>query len=237
MEDEMLRIRICAAGAATAVFLTAMTFLAAMTSVSGAAVPHGGDQPGKPAVLAGLTPPHEAPQQKKTMAHAKAHAKTAHKTTAVKSVKMRTAALAATVTAKQAVVAKETMDAPPPASALPENVWQAPERPVQTEATAAPTPAPIAENASPRAVVVDGQTVQIAAPEDVNEIDLAAADQPKDNMTAEPAPTVVAAAHEDKNQVGSASWIAQVLAALGGAIAAGSVAWFLIGASPQRMYG
>ena len=56
-------------------------------------------------------------------------------------------------------------------------------------------------------------------------------------MAAEPTPTVVAAAHEDKNPVGSASWIAQVLAALGGAIAAGSVAWFLIGASPQRMYG
>jgi hypothetical protein len=56
-------------------------------------------------------------------------------------------------------------------------------------------------------------------------------------MAAEPAPMVMAAAHEDENQVGSASWIAQVLAALGGAIAAGSVAWFWIGASPRRMYG
>jgi hypothetical protein len=37
--------------------------------------------------------------------------------------------------------------------------------------------------------------------------------------------------------VGSASWIAQVLAALGGAIAAGAVAWFLLGTGPVRTYG
>ena len=38
--------------------------------------------------------------------------------------------------------------------------------------------------------------------------------------------------------LGSASWIAQVLAALGGAVAAGAVAWFLIGGSgPVRTYG
>jgi|SRR5271169_706068 len=37
--------------------------------------------------------------------------------------------------------------------------------------------------------------------------------------------------------IGSASWITQVLAALGGAIAAGAVAWFLIGAGPVRTYG
>ena len=221
----MLRIRICTAGAVTAVFL------AAMTSVSGAAVGQGGDQPGKPAVLAGLTPPHETPQQKKTIAHARAHAKTAHKTAAVKNVKMRTAKLVATITAKEATDA--------PASALPENVWPAPERPVQTEAAAAPAPAPapIADDAAPRAVVVDGRTVQIAAPDEINEVDLAAGDQPKDNATTESAPVVVAAAHEDKNPIGSASWIAQMLAALGGAIAAGSVAWFWIGASPRRMYG
>jgi hypothetical protein len=37
--------------------------------------------------------------------------------------------------------------------------------------------------------------------------------------------------------VGSASWIAQLLAALGGAIAAGAVAWFLIRPAPERHYG
>jgi hypothetical protein len=36
--------------------------------------------------------------------------------------------------------------------------------------------------------------------------------------------------------VGSASWIAQLLAALGGAIAAGAVAWFLIRPAPERHF-
>ena len=34
--------------------------------------------------------------------------------------------------------------------------------------------------------------------------------------------------------IGTLSWIAQVLAALGGAVAAGSVAWILIGPMPLR---
>jgi hypothetical protein len=37
--------------------------------------------------------------------------------------------------------------------------------------------------------------------------------------------------------VGSPGWIAQVMAALAGAVAAGSIAWFLIGAAPRRAYG
>lgn len=46
------------------------------------------------------------------------------------------------------------------------------------------------------------------------------------------------AAVQSLSPVGSASWIAQVVAALGGAMAAATVAWFLIGAGPQvRDYG
>jgi hypothetical protein len=37
--------------------------------------------------------------------------------------------------------------------------------------------------------------------------------------------------------VGSASWIAQLLVALGGAIAAGAIAWLLIRPKPERTYG
>ena len=33
------------------------------------------------------------------------------------------------------------------------------------------------------------------------------------------------------------SWLLRVIAALSGAVATGSVAWFLIGPAPQRMYG
>jgi hypothetical protein len=49
-------------------------------------------------------------------------------------------------------------------------------------------------------------------------------------MVARPSPA-------QTSPVGSASWIAQVLAALGGAIAAGVVAWFLIRPAPERTYG
>ena len=42
---------------------------------------------------------------------------------------------------------------------------------------------------------------------------------------------------QQPNEVGSTSWILQVLAALGGAVTAGTVAWFLIGGTPQRTYG
>ena len=47
----------------------------------------------------------------------------------------------------------------------------------------------------------------------------------------------VAVGQRQRSEVGSVSWILEVLAALGGAVTAGSVAWFLIGSSPQRTYG
>jgi hypothetical protein len=46
------------------------------------------------------------------------------------------------------------------------------------------------------------------------------------------------AAAPNSSTIGSASWVAQVLAALGGAMAAGTLAWFLIGGGPPaRDYG
>ncbi len=131
---------------------------------------------------------------------------------------------------------------------MPENVWPQPDRttPVNTAATEqAAAPAP--DDPPLSAIVVNGQTVKIASPDDVNDIDLAADDRnaapaapaPSDRagMVPEAVPVVATATRADANTVGSASWIAQVLAALGGAIAAASVAWFLIGTGPQRMYG
>jgi hypothetical protein len=98
--------------------------------------------------------------------------------------------------------------------------------------------------ATPTAVVVGGQTVDVATPDQTNAIDLAADDRHasavSDNRTDPdpPAQRVLAApVVKDANSVGSASWIAQVLAAFGGAVAAGVVAWFLIGGSPRRTYG
>jgi hypothetical protein len=53
---------------------------------------------------------------------------------------------------------------------------------------------------------------------------------------AAPAPEA-AKTEATKAAVGSPGWIAQVMAALAGAVAAGSIAWFLIGAAPRRAYG
>ncbi|MGB7099621.1 MAG: hypothetical protein WBD95_12775 [Xanthobacteraceae bacterium] len=112
-------------------------------------------------------------------------------------------------------------------------------------------------NPTPSELVVAGQTVQIASPDQVNELDLTAQDSAAtatNTMPAAPAASVPAtdnvpapASKSDSlatawsqlsaSQVGSTSWIAKVLAALGGAVAAGSAAWFLIGATPQRTYG
>lgn len=111
-------------------------------------------------------------------------------------------------------------------------------------------------NAIPSELVVAGQTVQITSPDQINELDLAARDS--EVAAGNAVPTVVASApaadtdpapasksdslaaawsQPPANQVGSTSWIAKILAALGGAVAAGSAAWFLIGATPQRTYG
>jgi hypothetical protein len=234
MEDEMLRTRIFTAGAVMAVIL----------AVSGGATAQNNEQPGKPlALLAGLTPPHE----KKTVAHAKpvhrTAAKTAAKTTA-RSVRTHTIHHANAVAAK----ASSDLPAAPAPSALPENVWPAPADAASADVAAEP-PATAAANDDPAlgAMVVNGQTVKIKPADEINEIDLAADGRnaaantatPTDRAEFEsaPAPVVAVAAREAASPVGSASWIAQVMAALGGAIAAGSVAWFLIGSGPQRTYG
>jgi len=114
--------------------------------------------------------------------------------------------------------------------------------------------APVSENtsnldasANPSAV----QTVKITPPDQITSTDRVNALAPTANHIAPTAATpndhpVVAPsqqaalavpAHQDASAVGSASWIAQVLAALGGAVAAGAVAWFLIGGAPVRTYG
>jgi len=54
-----------------------------------------------------------------------------------------------------------------------------------------------------------------------------------DSIKNAPAPQPQAA----RSTVGSPGWIAQVMAAAAGAVAAGSLAWFLIGSAPQRTYG
>jgi hypothetical protein len=57
-------------------------------------------------------------------------------------------------------------------------------------------------------------------------------------IDAPPAPApVVALAEQDDGGGNRDVWFEEILATLGGALAAGSVAWFLFGAAPARMYG
>jgi len=150
-----------------------------------------------------------------------------------------------------------------PASAPPTTVAALPPPAPAIAPAPQPTTAFAGQSAEPPsgAIVVAGQTVQVAAsPDDANALDLAANDQgdaatpmaAADPVAAQPtasaAPVVramVVAAVPEKaitvsqnaTRVGSASWIAQVLAALAGAIAAAIAAWFLIGVTPRRTYG
>lgn len=95
----------------------------------------------------------------------------------------------------------------------------------------------------PDLAALEVQTIKITAP---NPAGVAAA---SDSATGAPitgSQTVLAASTRESannppagkttDPVGSASWIAQVLAALGGAVVAGAVAWFLIGGGPVRTY-
>ena len=136
-------------------------------------------------------------------------------------------------------------------AAAPADVWAnaTPVTAPATVASAAPAPqlAAAAPELTPSELVVGGQTVQVVSPDDANEIDRAADAQiapsvaPTQSAVATTAPAAdtvtVARAQEETSHVGSASWIAQILAALGGAVAAGSAAWFLMGSAPQRTYG
>jgi hypothetical protein len=157
--------------------------------------------------------------------------------------------------AKQPQPSAPTATAPAPAP-TPASIW--PNSPTQVAAVEPALPPPSApDDFHVGQLVVAGQTVQVAAPDDVNEIDLAANDTAGPDGAAAPsgaAPTVpalsditpaqpksdlmaLASILPPGGEVGSASWIMKVLAALGGAVAAGGAAWFMMGAAPQRTYG
>lgn len=233
----MPSIRIVAAG----VFLFAVLVMAGGGTVAQATT---GAEPGKPIQL--------VPNLTQS---GKAKAKHHHAEAATRRVGKRHLA-SAKAKSKHPV---ETAEAHPPA-----NNWPGAEPAASTQfvppnvmptdvAAAAPATSTAAAFAEPvpNELVVGGRTVQVVSPSDTNELDLAAdtttaaaTAAPDGTATAgteanEPAAQTafVAQTHDDAGPVGSASWIAQVLAALGGAVAAGSVAWFLIGASPQRTYG
>jgi hypothetical protein len=162
-----------------------------------------------------------------------------------------------------ASVAPPTLDANDVAAAAPASI------PFDAPATAslAGTSATASVPSEPSALVVDGQTVQIASQDEINALDLAAdsfptntpsqpgAVQPNsatdtlaaaDNMLAadsEPADSksvdtpVVAFAERADGDNSRDIWYEDLLATLGCLLAAASAAWFLIGRAPPRRDG
>jgi hypothetical protein len=193
---------------------------------------------------------------------------------------------AATTTAREtdqhADPAAPSADASPAASATPANsAPAAPPAPADNAQTAASDHAQPDNAPSPSAVVVDGETVVIAAANQINALDLTAEISPPtestlprgdraDSGAADASETSQAAfiarapvateqnadaeaigpqdvsmqtpddQHADaqnSSPTGNGAWVTQVLAALSGAITAGVVAWFVIGAKPVRTHG
>ena len=105
--------------------------------------------------------------------------------------------------------------------------------------------------APPSGLVIDGEAMRAASPNDANDIDLAANAQGALASDASPAAATVvkaastetiapadksnsgaaAVAQTPSSSIGSMSWLLRVIAALSGAVATGSLAWFLIGPS------
>jgi hypothetical protein len=225
----MLSIRIVAAGALISV-MTVGGAMAQTATDSGA---------GKPIQLLQVA---TQPDKTKSKPHAK------------RIMKIRTAAKR---TGRRHRLAAETpihvAEAAKPAApaAAPADVWAnvTPVTAPATVASSAPAPqlAAAPPESTPSELVLGGQTVHVVPPDETNEIDRAADAQIASSVTATQSAVATAApaadtatvalAHEQTSHVGSASWIAQILAALGGAVAAGSAAWFLMGSAPQRTYG
>jgi hypothetical protein len=130
-----------------------------------------------------------------------------------------------------------------------EEVRSAADAPVAPSAPLQPPAPPAAEQLGK--FVVGGNALQVASSAEVNELDLPANNSLLPNGAAPnsvtednpPMREIADAAKSDfanvtvtqewGADVGSASWILQVLAALAGAVTAGAVAWFLIGLRPE----
>lgn len=138
-----------------------------------------------------------------------------------------------------------------PGAAIQADTWPDPDttRTTQLAADGLEQQGAAAAEAGPTELVVGGRAIQIVSPDDANEIDLAAdalevpatkgprTDFPEGlRAAARSTGNAVAVQAQEPDPVGSSAWVAQLLAAVGGAMAAASVAWFLIGSAPQRSY-
>jgi hypothetical protein len=250
----MQRIRIVTAGA----FLLILLFVSGMAGGGAMAQTATSGTPGKPLQLLKIVE-HSKPVPKPRVKSV-TNKPAANKSVAKSPHKSRVAAKTRTNPHRLAALAKRphlpigTVEVPPPPADIPPPVNSL--QPANVAAVE-PTPLPASNAAAqpPGEVVVAGQKVHVTSPNEVNEIDLAAKDHAVETTDAAPgidsasprhdvadtetkADSLTAAPAQPKqSKVGSTSWFLQVMAALGGAVTAGSLAWFLIGSAPQRTYG
>ena len=234
----MLNIRIITAGA-----------MLVMMAGAAAAQTDGNAAPGKPVSLLQVL---LKPAKDKPKAHTKlAHRHTAKSTRRLASRKSHLAALSddPAPAAATSPVAPQTAPAPEaaataqstPANVLPTDTAASLPAAAPT-ADAAPGAQPAPAQSSPSATVADGSAVQISSPDAVNAIDLAAdatqeAAPAPNTQSAEPMAASVALAQQDDGKSSRDVWYEELLATLGGAFAAASVAWLLIGFAPPRRDG
>jgi hypothetical protein len=222
--EEAMFIRVATAGATLiACSLIAVAGAGAQTATA----------PGKPIDLLHVSSQSDKAKPRVPHGHKKL-SRAGHKTHLAAARPKRHHHLAHLARHAPTVAAAAPTPAPPPA-------WSDP--PAATGDAPAAATSPLAPMAfasaapAPSELMVGGQTVQVVSPDGANDMDLAA--DTSAVATAEPAKQSLFAAQAPISSLplGSATWIAQVLAAIGGAVAAGSVAWFLIGYAPQRSYG
>lgn len=225
-------------------FITAAAVLV-MAAGAAAAQSATGETAGKPvSLLQVLSPPAATTTTVTTTTEAKPHARFAHKRAArrlAKKTHEHAADEAAADTDEPAPIAGAspmTTANPPAASAWATNA--APLPGVATDATA-PTVIPAVDQ-NLGELVVNGRTVQVATPDEANAIDLAADRRTEPQSVAEASAAPASApvvAFAEPNDPQRDHWYEELLATLGGALAAGLVAWAFImgGGSQPRMYG
>ena len=223
----MLNIRIITAGA-----------MLVMVAGAAAAQTDGTAAPGKPmSLLQGLL--HPAKEK------LKAHTRVAHRHTAKSGrhyasrkrhlVAQSDDPVSAASPSPAAAHTTPAAEAAPAAETTTTSFWQeeiATSLPAATpvaDATSDGQPAPVQPSST--ATAADASAVQMSSPDEISATDLAA------DTSHEAAPAVVAPAQRDDGKNSRDAWYEELLAILGGAFVAASVAWLMIGFAPPRRDG
>lgn len=236
-EDALPRIRIVASGASVLLCLTVVLGTASAQSATAGSA-------GKPLPLLQFVHP-------RSKAKPRPHHRLAAHIVKKKAMRQR---VVKRILAKPHHVIADARHIPARAES-PKNIWPAADTAtpggmagIAPNQVPAVTTEPVVET-DPNQIVPGGHSVQAALPNGLNQTDVASGEveQAAKTMAAETAaPKPLVHAMVVKADAGSVSppspmsntsWITHVLVALGGALTAGAVAWFLIRPAPGRTYG